>query len=139
MSVSGSLKECVRSVIFEQILAAVTPASGWKVLAVDHAAMRMLSACCSLPEIIDQGVTIVDNVALARPPFPDQDAIYLLAPTLENAAYIRKDFLPKKKYACCHIFFTDVTPDEVVKALAPLQKGTLASRALSCLVLSCLA
>lgn len=56
-----------------------------KVLVVDRAALRILSATATMTEVTEAGVTVVEDVRISRKalPFP---AVYLLLPTPEVSA-----------------------------------------------------
>lgn len=117
-----SIKELVRDLILQQVLEAVKPKSGWKVLIVDGEALRMISACCRMFDILDRGVTIVELLAKKRKPLPEQDAIYLISPTSKNISYIKDDFVSGARYLRAHVFFIDICPSDLIKQLAILQK-----------------
>lgn len=114
-----ALMSMVRDIILSQVVDAVQPDSGWKVMVVDSAALHVISSCCRSFDISDRGVSLVENLAISRQPMPNTEAIYFVAPTLTNVELIKKDFARRgrPKYAAAHVFFIDVCPDSVLSVL----------------------
>ena len=73
-------KSCARRLIRDMI-GTVSPEGGFKVMVVDHLAMRIMSSCLKMHMINDANVTHVENLALAREPIPSLECIYFVAPT----------------------------------------------------------
>ena len=53
-----------------------------KVLVVDRPALRIISACATMTEVTEAGVTVVEDVRISRKPLPFP-ALYLLMPSKE--------------------------------------------------------
>lgn len=84
-------------------------AAGWKVLVMDVAATRVISSALTMYDIMERRVTLVEQLAKNRQPFPDMDVIYLASLTQDAARKICGDFESKQKakYGSVHIFFID--------------------------------
>ena len=80
--------------MFAQLLAALYPEKhpGWKVLIVDDASMKVISAAVGMYEIMERKITIVESIDKKRAPFPDMAAMYLLEPKKKSVAKLIDDF-----------------------------------------------
>ncbi|KAI8914350.1 Sec1-like protein [Gorgonomyces haynaldii] len=102
-----SLKDMLRKRVMDDMIKAVQPASKWKLLVVDSRAAKLLNSVVKTHEILEQNVTVIEEMALKRQPFPNYEAIYFVSPTVKSVDRIIADFAQEKPiYAAAHIFFT---------------------------------
>ncbi|GMT01255.1 hypothetical protein PENTCL1PPCAC_23429, partial [Pristionchus entomophagus] len=123
-----SLKQIVGQKLFNEVIKPLKKegkAGSWNVLVVDRQAMKMLSACCKMHDILEEGITIVEDLAKSREPLPSLEAIYLLTPTKESIQRMVDDFTIRRQYKCAHIFFTEACPDELFKMLGKISSKYL--------------
>jgi len=109
----GDLKQTCKDRLIEMVRS-VRPKSGWKVLIVDQASLRIISASCRMHDIMEEGITLVENINISRQPLPQMEAIYFLSPSPESISALIKDFENPKEpqYGVVHLFFTSPLKDE---------------------------
>jgi hypothetical protein len=93
----------------------------WRVLLVDKESMKILSASCRLFDVMEKGISVVEDVAVNRQPLSKLEAIYFLSPEAESVDALIRDFDPEVKkrlmYAAVHIFFTSKLPSKLAEKI----------------------
>ncbi|KAJ3270376.1 vacuolar sorting protein VPS33/slp1, partial [Borealophlyctis nickersoniae] len=63
-------------------------------------------------EMLDENVTLVEDITRKRQGYPSSDAIYFIGPTETCVDKLIEDFSrPKPMYAAAHLYFTSALPD----------------------------
>lgn len=80
------------------------------VLVLDDESTRVISSVLTMYDIMEERVTLVEQLVKNRQPFREMEVIYLVSPTVEAARRIVEDFPSenKAKYGGVHIYFLDV-------------------------------
>ena len=117
-----ALKNVVGQKILDLVKAAKKPngAPDWRVMIVDELSMRMVSACCKMHDLAQEGVTIVEDLFKRREPLPHLEAVYLVQPTERSVRALVADWSTPSRpmYRAAHIFFSEPCPDPVFNILA---------------------
>lgn len=99
----------------------VQPPSRWKILVVDNYTKTLLNSVLKMYDILQQNVSIVENIEMQRQPQSTFEAAYLLCPTSQNVERIINDLASDQgrppQYAAGHIFFVDALPNSLVQRL----------------------
>ncbi|KAJ3341868.1 vacuolar sorting protein VPS33/slp1, partial [Gonapodya sp. JEL0774] len=131
------LRELLRRRIINDIVRAVNPGdpSGgggkWKLLVTDPKSLRILTSCAKMYDVLEENVTLIENIERKRQPYPDLDAIYFLSPTDQSIERFIDDTLygggivertrdgpvGKPLYAAAHVFFTATIPDRLFQRI----------------------
>ena len=109
--------DSLRSIVSNRVLAAIREVqSPWKVLVVDSVSVRVIGAACSMYDITEEGISLVENIELNREPMAEMEAIYFVSPTYASMKRICDDFANPRdpKYDAAHIFLTSHISDEVL-------------------------
>ncbi|XP_071947276.1 syntaxin-binding protein 1-like [Antedon mediterranea] len=109
-----SLKAVVGTNILE-VIKSVRKNKEWRVLVVDKLGMRMISSCCKMHNLTENGITIVEDLAKKREPLTTMEAIYLIQPNQNSVDILKKDFesIRSLQYRLAHVFFTEACPDDL--------------------------
>ncbi|KAI8926874.1 Sec1-like protein [Entophlyctis helioformis] len=107
-----SLKDILRKRVLEDMVRAVQPASKWKLLVVDGNAAKLLNAICKSQEILQENVTVIEELFHKRPAFPNYEAIYFITPNERSIDRFIADFNQDKPlYLAAHIYFISSLED----------------------------
>ncbi|KAJ1607787.1 STXBP/UNC-18/SEC1 syntaxin [Cryptosporidium canis] len=104
------LNVCKRRII-EEIISPVRAMSasvgdGYLTMVVDKFTLKIISSCCSFYDIIEAGVTIVEQLHTKRQPLRKMDCIYFVTGDRRNLEQILRDFEGDGMYRSAHLFVT---------------------------------
>lgn len=85
----------------------------WKVLVLDRLSTRILSACCKMTDIMQERITLIEDLTKKRQPITNMEAIYFITPSEDSIARVLSDFADPARptYKGVHLYFTDSLPD----------------------------
>ncbi len=112
-----TLKDITKAAILEMVRSVNAGTDRWKVLVVDTLTVKILSSACSLSDVTDEQVMIIESLEKERQPMPDTDVLYFLQPTVQSVDRMLDDFSSKPKYAGVHIYFTSRVADDLISKM----------------------
>ncbi|CDJ42050.1 syntaxin binding protein, putative [Eimeria tenella] len=82
-------------------------------MVVDSRTLGILSSCCSVYDVLNDGVTIVELISKQRQPLPELNALYFLSPFEDSVQALIKDFKDDKKpqYGSAYVYFSAYIPN----------------------------
>ncbi|KAG2229863.1 hypothetical protein INT48_005139 [Thamnidium elegans] len=92
---------------FLELIKTVNPAGRWKLVVVDSLSSKILNSACKMYDILEENVTLVENIEKPRQPYPSYEAIYILTPCIESCSRLVDDFSRSEgpMYAAAHVHF----------------------------------
>jgi syntaxin-binding protein 1 len=80
----------------------------WGVLLLDAVTTQVVSSVAGVADVLDYGISLVENAAAARAPAPALAGVYFIAPTDASVAALLADFPAKKPpaFRAAHVFFS---------------------------------
>ncbi|KAI8066984.1 Sec1-like protein [Gilbertella persicaria] len=107
----------------------IQPPGKWKIIVVDSKSIQIINAACKMYDILEENVTLVENIEKKRQPYPSLEAIYFLTPCRESILRLVDDFTTKPPtYKAAHVHFMSGLSDEVFADLNKRLKATGASQ-----------
>ena len=81
---SPCLVDSLRHSILESI-ETCTEVQDFEVLVLDEFALRVISSCCKMTDILEENIMMVEQLETRRKPMPTKGVIYLIQPTFSSA------------------------------------------------------
>ena len=82
-----------------------------KIVLLDKTTVKVVDAICTLNDILDSGVYLVETVEKKRQPYPTMDAVYFISTeqgSKSSSGVVSNDFSDKvPMYKSVHLFFTN--------------------------------
>lgn len=112
---SRGVKGCMKQRILLDLIESVP--GNFKVLIVDKTSTEILSVCLRMSELMEHGITLVEDINNVRQPIKSP-ALYFIAPTEASVKVVIDDWATKDKYSEAHIFFTSAAPTKLIDSIA---------------------
>ncbi|XP_069593415.1 syntaxin-binding protein 3 isoform X1 [Ranitomeya imitator] len=127
MASDMGLKSTVWQKIKTEVLDDCRKEGEWKILLLDKFTTKLLTACCKMTDLLQEGITVVEDLYKARQPVEDLKAIYFISPNEKSVDCIVADLKSKSscKYKSAYIYFSDACPDDLFKKLKSCQPKTI--------------
>ncbi|KAM4022770.1 syntaxin-binding protein 3 [Anomaloglossus baeobatrachus] len=127
MAADMGLKSIVWQKIKTEVLDDCRKEGEWKILLLDRFTTKLLTACCRMTDLLQEGITVVEDIYKVRQPVEDLKAIYFISPNEKSVDCIVTDLKSKSscKYKSAYIYFSDACPDDLFKKLRSCQPKTI--------------
>ncbi|KAG8556122.1 hypothetical protein GDO81_017927 [Engystomops pustulosus] len=99
----------------------------FQILLLDQFTTKLLTSCCKMTDLLQEGITVVEDIYKERQPVADLKAIYFISPIEKSVDHVVKDFESKSscKYKAAYIYFSDACPDSLFNKLKACQPKTI--------------
>ncbi|CAI5500707.1 unnamed protein product [Closterium sp. Naga37s-1] len=125
-------RHIIRDRMLIEMLRGAKQAGGgeWKVLITDAFTLRVMSASCKMPDVTEEGISLVEDINKRRQPLPGMEALYFIQPTASSIGLFMKDMQGKSPlYKKAHVYFSrPVSKDNLQPIKAdPLLRSRIAA------------
>ncbi|XP_063796230.1 syntaxin-binding protein 3 isoform X2 [Pseudophryne corroboree] len=121
------LKHAVWHKIKTEILDDCRKENEWKILLIDQFTTKLLTSCCKMTDLLEEGITVVEDIYKIRQPVRDLKAIYFISPNEKSVDCVVRDFTFKSSctYKAAYVYFSDTCPDYLFSKLKTCQAKTI--------------
>ncbi|KAE8611005.1 hypothetical protein XENTR_v10012299 [Xenopus tropicalis] len=121
------LKSTVWQKIKTEVLDDCRKGDEWKILLLDHFTTKLLTSCCKMTDLLQEGITVVEDLFKKRQPVEHMKAIYFISPNEKSVDCLVNDFNSKSasKYKAAYVYFSDVCPDSLFNKLKSCHPKTI--------------
>ncbi|KAI7870603.1 Sec1-like protein [Spinellus fusiger] len=111
---------------FLELIKSVQPAGRWKLVVVDSLSLKILNSACRMYDILEENVTLVENIEKQRQAYPSVEAVYILTPCIESCSRLVDDFSRPEgpMYAAAHVHFINGLDNTVFNDFTRKLKAT---------------
>ena len=91
----GGLRDVARRRILGEMVGEAVGAmreDEWALLVVDDVTTKVLSSSCTVTDLVERRVSLVENIAKRRQPLPNMSVIYFISPTRASITRLLADF-----------------------------------------------
>uniref|UniRef100_A0A8C2LC99 Syntaxin binding protein 3 n=1 Tax=Cricetulus griseus TaxID=10029 RepID=A0A8C2LC99_CRIGR len=88
----------LKSVVWRKIKTAVfddcRKEGEWKIMLLDEFTTKLLSSCCKMTDLLEEGITVIENIYKNREPVRQMKALYFISPTSKvSISSLEREFL----------------------------------------------
>ncbi|KAK9819584.1 hypothetical protein WJX72_000024 [[Myrmecia] bisecta] len=116
---ADNFRKLCKTRLLDEMLGEVRDQGGaeWSVLVMDATTTRVMSSSCRISEILDYGVSLVENITKRREPLPALAGIYFITPTESSITCLLEDFKLRPLYKTAHVFFSSKVSNAALSAI----------------------
>lgn len=105
---TGDFRRLIKNRLLGEMLGSIgaAGAADWSVLIMDPVSTRVMSHACQISEILDYGISLVENIEKKREPLLSISGVYFLTPTDRSVQRLVDDWKVRPQYKTAHVFFT---------------------------------
>ncbi|KAL8446836.1 hypothetical protein Emag_004597 [Eimeria magna] len=102
-----------RAGLLEEMVRQAAGSGNYIAMVVDEKTLRVLSSCCSVYDVLYDGVTVIELLSKQRQPLPELNALYFLSPSEDSIRALIDDFKDERKphYRAAYVYLSSNIPE----------------------------